>query len=403
MVEIIHHKYIHLKEIQAMKDYTTVLGNLLSSFPRSEFEKSVQELKGDHRTRVLSTYDLLKTLIYGQVTQAFSVREIEASLSSNSPLLYHNGMNPVKRSTLCDALKKRDQAIFEKAFYALVDKAKYLSSKAGKRFKSPLTIIDASTIELCLKRFNWAKFRTTKGALKLHLAMDGDGCFPEQVQITTGAVHEVNKFSELADREDRIYVVDRGYIDFKILYDINLNNSIFVTRMKKNCQFELVSIDSFSKKGPIRLDTKVKLSNVEGRTDYPTELRRVVYHDEETDRDFVFMSNSFTLTAQEIADIYKARWQVELFFKWIKQNLKIKTFLGTSQNAVFIQIWVALIVFMLVWIHKSLANFNVSAQKIMQVMKTTLLTKRSISDLFKAHDPPRCIPSNQLFFVGFKN
>jgi len=386
-----------------MKNPTTVLGNLLSHFPRSEFEKAVQELDGNKGVRSFSSFDMFKTLLYGQVTGAFSVREIESSLAAHGSGLYHAGMKPVRRSTLCDALKKRNPLIFEQAFEALVFKARQLSSKAGRRFKNPLRVIDASTIELCLSRFDWAKFRTTKGAVKLHVGFDGDHCFPQQVRMTTGAVHEVKELSALSQESGMVYVVDRGYVDFKQLHNINLAKSTFVTRMKENCQYDHVRLRSFSQIEPIRFDAEIRLSSEKAKKNYPETIRKVTYHDEETNRDYEFMTNDFELSAQDIADIYKARWQVELFFKWIKQNLRIRTFWGTSRNAVFTQLWVALIVFMLLWISKTIDAVTASPQRILQLLKTLLLAKRSIPDLFRGPSPPEAVDLQQLCLQGFKN
>ena len=386
-----------------MSKPTTVLGNLLSHFPRSEFEKAVQELDGDKGVRTLSCFDMVKTLLYGQVRGAFSVREIESSLVAHGSELYHAGMKPVRRSTLCDALEKRNPAIFEKAFQALVFKAQQLSSKSGRRFRNPLRVIDASTIEVCLARFDWAKFRTTKGAVKLHVCLDGDHCFPQQVRITTGAVHEVRELSALSQEGGMIYVVDRGYVDFKRLHDIDLSMSTFVTRMKDNCQYDHVTVQSFSQTGPIRFDAKVRLTGEKAQKDYPEPIRKVNYHDEETNRDYQFMTNNFDLEAQEVAEIYKARWQVELFFKWIKQNLKIRTFWGTSRNAVFTQLWVALIVFMLLWISKTVDAVAASPQRILQLLKTLLLARRSFLDLFRDPAPPHPVDTLQLSLLGFRN
>ena len=207
----------------------------------------------------------------------------------------------------------------------------------------------------------------------------------------------------LSREAGKIYVMDRGYVDFKRLWNINLAGSTFVTRMKENCQFDLVGASSFSNTGAIRFDSKVKLSSGKGSADYPGELRRVAYHDTSTGKDYVFMSNDLTGSAQQIADIYKARWQVELFFKWIKQNLKIKTFWGTSKNAVLTQIWVALIVFMLLWISKTVDGLAATPQRILQLLKTSLLAKRSILDLFQAHVPPGQPDQKQFLLQGFRN
>ena len=400
MVRICHHNAFYQKEIQAVSKPTTVLGNLLSHFPRSEFEKSVQELGGDHRSRTLACFDLFKALAYGQITSAFSVREIVSSLATHRSRLYHCGMKPVKRATLCDALEKRDSGIFESAFNALVAKAKVLSGNSGIRFRNPMKLIDASTIELCLARFDWAKFRSTKGAVKIHVALDGDHFFPEQVSMTTGSVHEVNQMAKLSQGSGTMHVYDRGYVDFKRLHDINLAGSFFVTRMKQNCQFELVRPISCSSTAPVRFDSIIRLSSEKAKTDYPGTLRQVCFHDDENDRDYVFITNDLVLPAQEIADTYKARWQVELFFKWIKQNLKVKTFWGTSRNAVFTQLWVALIVFMLLWISKHIDSWEESPQRILQLLKTSLLEKRSIIDLLREPEPPDLPDRNQILLPG---
>ena len=386
-----------------MKKYTTVLGNLLSHIERSEFEKAVKQYQGDKGIRTLDTFSFLKGMIYGQVTGAYSVREIESSLVAHSSKVYHCGFKTIKRSTFCDALEKRDKRIFEKVFESLVEKARIISGTTGRRFKNPLKIIDASIIDLCLNRFDWAKFRTTKGAVKLHVRLDGDQLFPEQVRLTEGAVHEVNELPNLCQGPGTITVFDRGYIDYKRLYDIDLRDSFFVTRMKVNCQYKKVKVLSRSSTDPIRLDAIIRFTGTKANKQYPKNIRLIIYHDDEHDREYQFISNAFDLSAQEIADIYKARWQVELFFKWIKQNLKIKTFWGTSRNAVYIQIWVALIVFMLLWIHQNVERIAATTQRILQILKTSILLRKTILELFQVQDPPEKIYSSQLCFRGFED
>lgn len=386
-----------------MSNHTTVLGNLLSHFDRSEFERSVREYAGDKHVRQLSTWNLMKTLVYGQVTSAFSVRELESSMEVNAAKLYHSGLKPARRSTLCDALEKRNHHIFESAFNSLATKARLIAGTKGRRFKNPLKIIDASTIELCLARFDWAKFRTTKGAVKLHLKIDGDTLYPEQAKLTTGAVHEVNEMSNLCRNPGEIYVMDRGYVDYKRLFEIELAESTFVTRMKSNCDYKIEKVLFSSETGSIRYDGTFRLDSKAGKNNYPKTMRMVRYHDDEYDRYYVFITNNFELSAQDIADIYKSRWQVELFFKWIKQNLKIKTFWGTSKNAVFIQIWVALIVSLLLWLHKNIDGIAASAQRIIQAMKTTALVRKTIRELLIPDKPPEIPAPSQLCFMEFGN
>jgi len=386
-----------------MKKDTTVLANLLSHLDRCEFEHAVTKHNGDRWVRHFTTFDLLKTLLYGQVTSAFSLREIESSLAANSKKLYHCGLTPVKRSTLGDALEKRDHQIFEKAFQSLVAKAQLIAGNQGRRFKNPLKIIDASSIELCLKRFDWATFRKTKGAVKLHAKIDGDYLYPEAVRLTSGDVHEINELENLSQDSGNIYVMDRGYVDYKKLYGIELRKAFFVTRMKTNCQHEIQQTLSSSNDTPVRLDAAIVLTSQKGKKSYPIPLRKICYHDAEYDRDYVFISNNFELSAQDVADIYKTRWQVELFFKWLKQNLKIKTFWGISRNAVYTQIWVALIVSILLWIHKAIDGITVSAQRLLQILKTTLFSRKTILELLRFEDPPPKVVSNQLCFLGMKN
>ena len=402
MVEVIHHKPFTKKEIKAVKKNSTVLGNLLSHFPRSEFELAVREYSGDRRVRTFGCYDLAKTLIYAQVTGAFSTREIQSALAANAKKLYHLGMRPVTRSTLCDAMGNRDHRIFQESFEALVKKAHLIAGSTKRRFRNPLKIIDASTIELCLARFDWAQFRTTKGAVKLHVALDGDTMVPTQVRLTAGNIAEVTELSHFDLAKGDIVVMDRGYIDYKRLFRIELGGATFVTRMKEGCRYQPLSLKVFPKGSAVQIDARIRLSSIRGSRNYPRDLREVVYHDTVHNRDYVFLTNNFDLSAQEIADVYKARWQVELFFKWIKQNLKIKTFWGTSRNAVYTQIWVALIVFMLIWINKALSGLSSAPQRILQILKTTILGTGSLSSLFFPPPPPDIPDPSQLLLGGFK-
>jgi hypothetical protein len=366
----------------------TVVTDLLSEFSRYDFQDAVKEFYGDYRTRTLSCQDLLKTMLYGQVIDAYSIREIESSLGANESQLYHCGLKKVKRSTLCDAMENRDHRIFERGFLSLVEKAKIIAGNSDRKFKNPLRIVDATTIDLCLKRFSWATFRKAKGAIKLHVSIDGDNLFPEQVYITNGDVHEVRVLSNMCFGAGEIVVLDRGYLDYKRLRDIEIRGSWFVTRLKSSSAFEILQTMHISDSEPVRGDFLIKLKGKKTYEKYPNQLRMVIYHDDETNRDYRFLTNNTELSPQEIADIYKARWQVELFFKWIKQNLKIKTFWGTSLNAVRIQIWIALILFLLLWIKKARAGLLESLQRIRQVLKTTLFTRSLIEDLFKS--PASC-------------
>jgi hypothetical protein len=354
------------------------MASLLRGFPRFDFQSIVDEYHGDKGMRTLSTYHTLTALLYGQVTSAFGMREIVKTLEANRHKLYHSGLSEVKRSTLSDALEKRNQHIFERAFYCTLDKAHQLSGRTRRKFHNPLKIIDATTIDLCLKRFDWAKFRRSKGAVKIHLCYDADSYLPDQVRLSTGEVHDVRMLNRFHLEEGEIGVVDRGYLDFNRLHSIHLRGAYFVTRIKKNTKFQILEKRQCPAGGAVRSDCLIRLGNSKA---YPEVLRLVEYYDEEYERTYLFLTNNLELSAQQIADIYKERWQIELFFKWLKQNLKIKTFWGTSRNAVFIQIWVALILYLLLWMMKAIHGFQITLQKLLQVLKTIPFDRRPVAEL----------------------
>jgi hypothetical protein len=365
-----------------MTKYTTVFGDLLRHFSRYDFESAVQGYKADFRVRKFSCYDLLKVMIYGQASGCFSVREIETSMKANSNRLYHSGLkSPIKRSTFCDALEHRRHDIFKSVFHAMVDKAQGVAGKMKKKFKDPLRIIDASIIPLCLAKFNWAKYRKTKGAVKLHLNLDGDKAIPFDAYLTSGKTHDAKQMHNLFQESGVIYVMDRGYVDYKSLYTIELQGSVFVTRVKSDTAFKRLTSNPHAEDGPILSDTLIELTGPVTKTYYPKALRKVKYYDKKTKKTYEFLTNDLTSDAQEIADIYKERWEVELFFKWIKQHLKVKSFWGTSMNAVYSQIWVALILTILLWINRTLNGITESAYNLLIMVKSTLLTKNNLAGL----------------------
>lgn len=381
-----------------MSKITTVLRTLESEISRYEFQNDVDFFKGDKGSRRLKTRQLFSSLIYGQLMNSYSLREIQHSLEANYHRLYHNGLPVIKRSTLADAMKQRDYRIFPRVYETLLGKATMLAGGKKQRFKNPLRIIDSTSIEVNVTRFPWAKFRQTKGGIKLHMSYDPESALPDQVFDTDGKVHDSNCFTSLAHQAGIIYVGDRAYCDFNSLYHIEINGGYFVTRAKKNARFETIEVLSVNATEPVRKDSKVVLTGPQTKKQYPKPLRVVEYYDEEKERTFSFLTNDFTHTPQEIADMYKERWQIELFFKWLKQNLKLKTFWGTSKNAVLMQIWIALIVYLLMWIMKVKNMIDFSLQRIRQILKTTLLEKRSLELLFKP--PPlfqKPVPQPYLF------
>jgi hypothetical protein len=339
-------------------------------------------------------------MIYGQLTGCYSVREITGSMAANNRRLYHAGLKPVKRSTFCDAMKRRNHHIMQSAFHLTVEKAQSLSIQAKKKFKNPLRIIDATTIPLSLKKYPWAYFRRAKGAIKLHTLLDGDSLLPLDVRLSRGDEHEISSLHWLSQESGVIYVMDRGYVDYKSLYCIELQGSSFVTRMKSNGNYRRVKVFPRAKDGPVLSDMAIAFSGHVTEQKYPKELRRVRYYDEETGRTYDFLTNNFEKSAEEIAAVYKERWEVELFFKWIKQNLKIKTFWGTSENAVYMQIWAALILTVLLWISKTIDGIVDSMHQMMQKMKTTLLLRGNLFEICTDVSPPFKDSSSQLLLWG---
>ena len=365
------------KKIQVTTKYTTVFGDLLRHFSKSEFETAI--------------------------SGCFSVIETEASMKANGNLLYHFGLKqPIKRSTFCDALERRRHDVFRSTFHALVDKAQGIAGKTKKKFKDPLRIIDATIISVCLSRFNWAKYRKSKGAIKLHLNLDGDNLKPLDAYITDGKVHDVEQMQNLCQETGVIYALDRGYIDYSSLYTIEKRGSVFVTRVKRNMKYKKVQNNPHKNDGHILSDVLIELTGLITKEQYPKQLRKIKYQDPETRKIYEFLTNDMCREAEEIAAIYKERWQVELFFKWVKQHLKIKSFWGTSMNAVYSQIWVALILAILLWINRTLHGITASAYELLIMLKSTLFTKNSLSGLCTNIPTPKPYNSLQLFLEGFK-
>lgn len=368
-----------------MSKYNTVMSALGSEISRYDFNKIVDLYDGDNRVRTLTTRNYFNTMLYGQITNAFSMSEIVKTLSANTPKLYHSGLSAVKKSTFSDAGKNRNSRIFEDIFYHLLKKANNYTANSKMKFKNPLRIIDASTIDLNLNKFKWAHFRKAKGAIKLHASYNPDTALPYEMFITSGKVHEVNTLLNFKRDPGDVLVVDRGYNDYKLLYKMHLDGVFFVIRKKKNAVIKLRTVFKTAKSDSIKSDSIITLESKNGKKDYPVPLRMIEYYDKETEKLYHFITNDFNIEAKDIADIYKERWQVELFFKWIKQNLKIKTFWGTSKNAVWTQIWIALILHVLLWIMKVKNNLNITLQKMLQVLKTTLFDKRCLKEIF---EPP---------------
>lgn len=353
--------------------------------PRYEFDKCVQRYRGDNRVRTFTCYDQFLTMSFAQLTYRESLRDIETCLTALKPKLYHAGISGnISRSTLADANKKRDWRIFADFAQALIGQARvlYAEEDFGVELEETAYALDSTTIDLCLSLFPWAKFRKRKGAIKLHTLLDLRGNFPSTVIVTSGKVSDVKILDRLVFEAGAFYIMDRGYLDFARLYSINLSSSFFITRAKKNFQFTRRYSHPVDKTTGLQCDQTITLKGFYAKKDYPEALRRVGYFDAEINKKFDFLTNNFIQPALTIADLYKCRWRVELFFKWIKQHLRIKTFYGTSENAVKSQVWIAISVYVLVAIIKKQLKLEQSLYTILQILSVTLFEKTPILEAF---------------------
>lgn len=367
-----------------MPEATTVLNQLQHLLPLQEFQGFVNAHKADRYTKKLSCKDQLTILLYAQATGKNSLREIETALRIQDSTWYHLGLDTVARSTLAAANEKRSYGIYESLFYEVLKKCKSFSfGTASFSFDNDLYALDATTIDLCLSLFPWAHFRTEKGAIKLHTLFDVRNQIPELILMTDGKAADITMARKIDLGKlaaGSIITFDRGYNDYAFLNSVHQAKHSFVARLKDNANILLLESFAVSEKGVLK-DERIGFVLEKALKDYPEDLRLVTYHDEEHDVTYHFLTNNFKLSAKTIADIYKARWQIELFFKWIKQHLKIKTFLGTSKNAVLTQIWVAMIYYLLLaWI-KFQTKFAGSLLDLTWIIKEMLLHKVSIIDL----------------------
>ena len=361
----------------------TIFTELLKLIPRYQFDRSVEKYQGDYYCKSFTAWRQFITMLYSQIKNKDSLRDIVTGLRTQSNKWYHLGLDKVCRSTLSDANNKRDYRIFEELFYQLLARCKSFTPKHKFRFKNSLYSIDASTIDLCLSVFPWAKFRKTKGAIKLHCLYDHSGALPSFMVVTDGKAHEakVMKEKNFPLPPDSIVSVDRGYLDFKWLYSLAKKRVYFVTRAKSNFNYHVIGQHKEPKGKGVLKDEIISLGGFYAKKDYSDNLRRIEFYDEERKKKLVFLTNQFGLAASSIAAIYKARWQIELFFKWIKQNLKIKSFLGTSKNAVMIQIWVAMCYYLLLAYLKYQTKYAHSMLELTRLIKETLFDRKNLIDI----------------------
>jgi transposase len=379
----------------------TVFAQLIAHLSHIEFQKCVARYDGDRHHRSLSCWDQYLAMAFAQFTYRESLRDIEACLRSMSGKLYHMGFRSrIARSTLADANEAHDWRIFADFAQHLIGIARPLHAEdsMGVDLDHSLYALDSTTIDLCLALFPWAKFRQHKGAVKMHTVLDLRGNIPTFIRITNGKVHDVNILNEILPEAGAFYVMDRGYIDFERLYWFTLSSAFFVVRTKSNVLLQRRYSHPVDKTTGVRSDHTVILTAIDSAKAYPNSLRRVSYLDVKTRKRFKFLTNNFTLPALTIAQIYKSRWQVELFFKWIKQHLRIKAFYGTSENAVKTQIWIAVSVYVLVAIVRKRLALEASLYQILQILSLTLFEKKPILQALQPSDSPDDLvdPANQL-------
>jgi hypothetical protein len=356
----------------------TVFSQLLQLICQYRFKKCVDQYEGDKYTKRFSCWQQLISLLFAQAKSLTSLRDIELSLRSRMKNWYHLGLKTVAKSTLSDANNNRSADIFRDTFYSLLEKCRELSPRHGFRFKNPLYSFDSTLIDVCLSLYPWATYRTKKGAFKIHTLLDHRGYLPSFMVITDGKTHDINVvkddsygFPSLSP--DSILLIDRAYIDYTWLYSLTRSKLFFVMKAKSNMNYTVLGQQEFTKNKGVVSDCLIMLCGVTSQDNYPEKLRMITYIDPETAELHVFITNNFKLAARTIADLYKSRWQIEIFFKWIKQNLKIKSFLGTSKNAVMTQIWVAMIYYLLLAFIKFQTKCRHSLHELTRIVGELLL------------------------------
>jgi hypothetical protein len=362
----------------------TIFSQLIELIPRHEFNKCVQRYNGHYKVKDFSCWDQYLSMTYAQLTYRESLRDIQESLSAGQNKLYHMGFRGrVRRNTLANANAVRDWRIYQDFAHVLIAQAQKLCREEAEiDFQQMVYALDSTTIDLCLSLFPWAKFRKRKGAVKLHTLLDVQSQIPVCITITHGKVHDVNILDEMFFEPAAIYVMDRGYVDFQRFFKIHQASAFFVTRAKSNLQLRRQQSRPVEKSSGVLCDQIALLSLRAARKDYPDKLRRIVYVDSITNNSCEFTTNNFLLPAATIALLYKQRWQVELFFKWIKQHLRIKSFYGTNENAVKTQIWIAVSTYILVAIAKRRMGLQASLYTILQVLSVHLFEKTPIQQAF---------------------
>jgi transposase len=366
-----------------------VFAQAMDFLPQHTFRRCVQRYDGNRHIKSFTCQDQYRSMAFAQLTYRDSLRDIEVCLKAQSNKLYHMGIRAkVARSTLAEANEKRDWRIYADFSQSLIQTARqlYADEDLGLELDNTVYALDATTIDLCLSVFPWAHFRRTKAAIKLHTLLDLRGNIPTFIHISDGKLHDVNVLDILLPEPGAFYVMDRGYLDFDRLYQLHLASAFFVTRAKSNLQFRRIYSHPVDKSTGLHCDQTIMLTGFYPVQKYPHKLRRIKYYDANTKKLFVFLTNNFSLPALTITELYRYRWQVELFFKWIKQHLRIKSFFGTTENAFKTQVWIAVSVYLLVAIIKKRLDIKASLYSILQILSLTIFETTPINQLLTGCD-----------------
>ena len=366
-----------------MSHCNTIFSQILKFVSRHEFEALAKQHHLGRSFRTASRWSQFVTLAMAQLAGRKSLRDIVENVSAQAHRLYHLGSVKLTRSNLSRINEGKPYSLYESLAGKLLSRCQGMAPRHNFRFKNPLYSLDASTIDLCLSVFPWANFRSTKSAIKLHVGLNHSGYLPEFVTITEGKISDVEIGRTLQFPQGSIVAIDRGYNDYSWYNCLTERKISFITRLKVNTKFKVISRKSVLKNKGLTSDQIIRFTGLKAAKECPIQLRRIGYRDKETGKHYIFLTNNFKLSARTIADIYKARWQVELFFKWIKQNLKIKTFVGTSKNAVMTQIWIAVCVYLLLAFIKFQAKMKKSMQQILRLLQLNLFEKRDLMALLR--------------------
>jgi len=381
-----------------------VFAQMMDFLPLQQFRRCVARYRGTYKVKSFSCLDQFLCMAFAQLTCRESLRDIEACLRSIRSKLYHMGIrSTVSRNTLAHANETRDWRIYADFAQTLIHAARklYADEKFGVELDETVYALDSTTIDLCLSLFPWARFRQRKGAVKLHTLLDLRGPIPSFIRITDGLVHDVNILDEIIPEPGAFYVMDRAYLDFSRLHTLHLCLAFFVTRARKRFRFRRLYSRPVEKSTGLQCDQTIVLTGFYPSKYYPEKLRRICYYDATTDSRLVFLTNNFTLPPLTIAQLYKCRWRIEIFFKWIKQHLRIKSFYGTSLNAVKAQIWIAISVYVLVAILKKRLNLTLDLYTILQILSVTLFEKQPLLQVLAEYDrePAEANVDNQLMLL----